>query len=130
MKYLTYFVPFSNPKTRTNLSNKIDKSNTTMKKIDINIKHPYKKYNARLELCVAIGRVYEDLKVTDEEDKAEALRIEMARQNNRLLMDNTKYINHLIYSICEFDYADSLSLREMLKETDDNLKNMRRMELI
>ena len=68
------FVPFSNPKTRTNLSNKIDKSNTTMKKIDINIKHPYKKYNALLELRVAIGRVYEDLKVADEEDNGEVLR--------------------------------------------------------
>ena len=80
------------------------------------------------------GRIRGDefavLQVTDEEDKAEALRIEMARQNNRLLMDNTKYLNHLIYSICEFDYEDSLSLREMLKETDDNLKNMRRMEMI
>jgi len=45
-----------------------------MKKIDINIKHPYKKYNALLELRVAIGRVYEDLKVADEEGNAEVLR--------------------------------------------------------
>lgn len=45
-----------------------------MKKIDINIKHPYKKYNALLELCVAIGRAYEDLKVADEEDNGEVLR--------------------------------------------------------
>ena len=70
------------------------------------------------------------IQVTEEEDKAEELRIEMARQNNKLLMENTKYLNHLIYSICEFDYEESLSLREMLKETDDNLKNMRRMETI
>ena len=64
-----------------------------------------------------------------EEDKAEMLRIEIARQNNKLFMENTKYLNHLIYSICEFDYDESLSLREMLKETDDNLKNMKRMEM-
>ena len=80
------------------------------------------------------GRIRGDefavLQVTEEEDKAEMLRIEMARQNNKLLMDNTKYLNHLIYSICEFDYEESLSLREMLKETDDNLKNMRRMETL
>ncbi|WP_035765534.1 GGDEF domain-containing protein [Butyrivibrio sp. NC2002] len=78
------------------------------------------------------GRIRGDefavIQVTDEEDKAEALRIEMARQNNKLLMDNTKYLNHLIYSICEFDYEKSLSLREMLRETDDNLKNMKRLE--
>ncbi|WP_026498415.1 GGDEF domain-containing protein [Butyrivibrio sp. WCD2001] len=80
------------------------------------------------------GRIRGDefavIEVTTEEDKAEELRTEMARQNNKLLMDNTKYLNHLIYSICEFDYEESLSLREMLKETDDNLKNMRRMETI
>ena len=80
------------------------------------------------------GRIRGDefavIQVTDEEDKAEELRIEMARHNNKLLMENTKYLNHLIYSICEFDFEDSLSLREMLKETDDNLKNMRRMETI
>jgi diguanylate cyclase (GGDEF)-like protein len=80
------------------------------------------------------GRIRGDefavIEVTDEEDKAEELRIEMARQNNKLLMENTKYLNHLIYSICEFDYEESLSLREMLKETDDNLKNMRRMETL
>lgn len=80
------------------------------------------------------GRIRGDefavIEVTDEEDKAEELRIEMARQNNKLLMENTKYLNHLIYSICEFNYEESLSLREMLKETDDNLKNMRRMETI
>ena len=78
------------------------------------------------------GRIRGDefavIQVTEEEDKAEALRIEMARQNNKLLMENTKYLNHLIYSICEFDYEESLSLREMLMETDENLKNMRRME--
>ena len=80
------------------------------------------------------GRIRGDefavIEITDEDDKAEELRIEMARQNNRLLMENTKYLNHLIYSICEFDFEESLSLREMLKETDDNLKNMRRMETI
>ena len=80
------------------------------------------------------GRIRGDefavIQITDEEDKAEMLRIEMARQNNKLFMENTKYLNHLIYSICEFDYEESLSLREMLKETDDNLKNMRRMETV
>ena len=68
------FVPFSNPKTRTNLSNKIDKSNTTMKKIDINIKHPYKKYNAFSKLRGEIDMVYDKLEVADEEDNAEVLR--------------------------------------------------------
>ena len=79
------------------------------------------------------GRIRGDefaiIQITEEEDKAEMLRIEMARQNNKLFMENTKYLNHLIYSICEFDYDESLSLREMLKETDDNLKNMKRMEM-
>ena len=85
------------------------------------------------EKCI-YGRIRGDefavIQVTEEEDKAEELRIEMARQNNKLLMENTKYLNHLIYSICEFDYEESLSLREMLKETDDNLKNMKRMETL
>ena len=68
------FVPFSNPKTRTNLSNKIDKSNTTMKKIDFNIKHPYKKYLAFSKLRGDIDMVYDKLEVGDEEDNAEVLR--------------------------------------------------------
>ena len=70
----TTFVLFSNPKTRTNLSNKIDKSNTTMKKIDINIKHPYKKYNAFSKLRGEIDTVYDKFVVSDEEDNGEVLR--------------------------------------------------------
>ncbi len=76
------------------------------------------------------GDEFAAIQITREEDKAEELKIEMARQNSKLLLENTKYLNHLIYSICEFRYDENLSLREMLKETDDNLKNMRRMEMI
>ena len=70
----TTFVPFSNPKTRTNLSNKIDKSNTTMKKIDINIKHPYIKYLAFSKLCGDIDMAYDKFEVSDEVDNGEVLR--------------------------------------------------------
>ncbi len=45
-----------------------------MKKIDINIKHPYKKYNAFSKLRGEIDIVYDKLEVADEEDNAEVLR--------------------------------------------------------
>lgn len=45
-----------------------------MKKIDINIKHPYKKYNAFSKLRGEIDTVYDKLEVADEVDNGEVLR--------------------------------------------------------
>ena len=63
--------------------------------------------------------------ISDDEDKADNLRESMSEQNARLLNESGRYINHLQYSICEFSYEDNLSLREMLKETDENLKRIK-----
>ena len=75
------------------------------------------------------GRIRGDefavLFITDEDGKAEALRQEMSTQNARLLAEPSRYINNLLYSICEFGYEENLSLREMLKETDDNLQRIK-----
>jgi diguanylate cyclase (GGDEF)-like protein len=75
------------------------------------------------------GRIRGDefavLVITDEDGKAEALRQEMSTQNARLLSEPSRYINNLQYSICEFGYEENLSLREMLKETDENLKRIK-----
>ncbi len=75
------------------------------------------------------GRIRGDefavIEITDEEEKAENFRQEMSSQNARLLADSTRYINHLQYSICEFGYDENLSLREMLKETDENLQRIK-----
>ena len=63
--------------------------------------------------------------VADEEGKAESLREEMSDQNAKLLTEPNRYINHLQYSICEFSHEENLSLREMLKETDENLQRIK-----
>ena len=63
--------------------------------------------------------------VADEEGKAESLREEMSEQNAKLLAEPSRYINHLQYSICEFSHEENLSLREMLKETDENLQKIK-----
>ena len=63
--------------------------------------------------------------VEDEEGKAESLREEMSEQNAKLLSEPSRYVNHLQYSICEFSYEENLSLREMLKETDENLQRIK-----
>ncbi|MBO5623586.1 MAG: GGDEF domain-containing protein [Butyrivibrio sp.] len=63
--------------------------------------------------------------VADEEGKAESLREEMSEQNAKLLSEPSRYINHLQYSICEFSHEENLSLREMLKETDENLQKIK-----
>ena len=63
--------------------------------------------------------------VADEEGKAESLREEMSEQNAKLLSERSRYLNHLQYSICEFSHEENLSLREMLKETDENLQRIK-----
>ena len=78
--------------------------------------------------CI-IGRIRGDefavIEITDDEEKAESLRSEMSTQNAKLLNDSRRYINHLQYSICEFSYEDNLSLRQMLKETDESLQRIK-----
>ncbi|MCR5404200.1 MAG: GGDEF domain-containing protein [Butyrivibrio sp.] len=73
-----------------------------------------------------IGRIRGDefavILLSDTEGIAEVLREKMADQNNKLLSDSSRYYNHLQYSICEFGHDKNLSLREMLKETDENLQ--------
>ncbi|MCR5155582.1 MAG: GGDEF domain-containing protein [Butyrivibrio sp.] len=75
------------------------------------------------------GRIRGDefavLVITDDDGKAETLRQEMSNQNARLLAESNRYINHLQYSICEFGHDENLSLREMLKETDENLQRIK-----
>ncbi len=75
------------------------------------------------------GRIRGDefavIEITDEQGKAESVREEMSIQNAKLLTDNTRYMNHLQYSICEFGHDENLSLREMLKETDENLQRIK-----
>ncbi len=75
------------------------------------------------------GRIRGDefavIEITDEQGKAESIREEMSVQNAKLLTDNTRYMNHLQYSICEFGHDENLSLREMLKETDENLQRIK-----
>lgn len=74
------------------------------------------------------GNEFAVLEITDEEGKAESFKQEMSTQNANLLSDSSRYINHLQYSICEFGYDEDLSLREMLKETDENLQRIKQMQ--
>ncbi|WP_029231412.1 GGDEF domain-containing protein [Butyrivibrio sp. VCB2006] len=80
------------------------------------------------EDCI-YGRIRGDefavLEISDEEGKAESFRQEMSTQNAKLLAESSRYMNYLKYSICEFGYEDNLSLREMLKETDENLQRIK-----
>ena len=71
------------------------------------------------------GNEFAVIMISDEEGKAESLRESMSEQNAKLLAETTRYINNLQYSICEFGYEENLSLREMLKETDENLQRIK-----
>ncbi|MBO4458275.1 MAG: diguanylate cyclase [Butyrivibrio sp.] len=71
------------------------------------------------------GDEFAAIEIVSEEGKAEALRQEMSSQNADLLARSNRYINYLQYAICEFSYEENLSLREMLKETDEGLKNVK-----
>ncbi|MCR4901383.1 MAG: GGDEF domain-containing protein [Butyrivibrio sp.] len=79
------------------------------------------------------GRIRGDefavLHVTEDEYKAEEFKQKMSEQNARLMTETGRYLNHLQFSICEFSYEDNLSLRDMLKETDENLKKMKHIEI-
>ena len=79
------------------------------------------------------GRIRGDefavLNVTDDESKAEKFKLQMSEQNARLMTESGRYLNHLQFSICEFSYEDNMSLRDMLKETDNNLKKMKSIEI-
>jgi len=78
--------------------------------------------------CV-YGRIRGDefaaISVSSEEGTAENFRDEMSSQNAALLERSKRYINYLQYSVCEFSYEDNLSLREMLKETDESLQKVK-----
>ena len=71
------------------------------------------------------GNEFAVIEISDDDGKAEALRQEMSAQNAKLLKEPGRYINHLQYSICEFSHDENLSLREMLKETDENLMRIK-----
>ena len=71
------------------------------------------------------GNEFAVLEITDDQDRADSIREEMSVQNAKLLADTKRYMNHLQYSICEFGYDEKLSLRDMLKETDENLQRIR-----
>jgi diguanylate cyclase (GGDEF)-like protein len=81
-----------------------------------------------------LGRIRGDefaiLLVNEDDSKVQSFRTSMMQQNGRLMAESGKpYMIHTIFSICSFDYSEGLSLREMLRETDENLKKMRRLEL-
>lgn len=75
------------------------------------------------------GRIRGDefavIEIADDEGTSDTLRERMSMQNSKLLAESGRYINHLQYAICEFSYEDNLSLREMLKETDKNLRKLK-----
>ena len=79
------------------------------------------------------GRIRGDefavLHVTEDESKVEKFKLLMSEQNARLMTESGRYLNHLQFSICEFSYEDNMSLREMLKETDNNLKKMKKIQI-
>ena len=82
--------------------------------------------------CV-IGRIRGDefaiLLISEEEGSAEEFRSQMTHQNALLMSEITKpYLMHLQFSICEFQYSNALSLRDMLMETDSNLKKIKKQE--
>ena len=82
-----------------------------------------------------LGRIRGDefavIRISKEEGCSESLRQEMSEQNMRLMTEQEKpYLIHLQYSICEFCFDKSLSLKEMLAETDDHLKKMKKIEEI
>ena len=71
------------------------------------------------------GDEFAAISVSSEEGMAENFREEMSSQNAALLERSKRYINYLQYSVCEFSYEDNLSLREMLKETDESLQRVK-----
>lgn len=71
------------------------------------------------------GDEFAAISVSSEEGMAENFREEMSSQNAALLDRSKRYINYLQYSVCEFSYEDNLSLREMLKETDESLQRVK-----
>ena len=75
------------------------------------------------------GRIRGDefavIDITEDDGKGDLFRQEMSTQNAKLLAETSRYINHLQYSICEFGHEENLSLREMLKETDENLQRIK-----
>ena len=83
------------------------------------------------EKCI-YGRIRGDefavIEITDDEEKAESFRQDMSAQNAKLLEESSRYMNHLQYSICEFSYDENLSLRDMLKETDESLQKIKVMQ--
>lgn len=82
--------------------------------------------------CV-IGRIRGDefaiLLISEAEGRSEEFRSQMTHQNALLMSDVSKpYLMHLQFSICEFQYSDTLLLRDMLMETDNNLKKIKMQE--
>ena len=68
------------------------------------------------------GNEFAVITITDDDGTAESLKGKMSDQNNRILAQTGRYINRLQFSICEFAYDENMSLRDMLRETDENLK--------
>ncbi len=70
------------------------------------------------------GNEFAVLTIADDDGTAESLRDKMSEQNNKILAQTGRYINRLQFSICEFAYEENMSLRDMLKETDENLRKL------
>lgn len=74
------------------------------------------------------GNEFAVLLITDREDKIDYLRASMQQQNARLMAEQDKpYTIHLMFVLSQFKYTRGLKLEDMLKETDNSLKNMKNM---
>lgn len=74
------------------------------------------------------GNEFAVLLITDTKDRIDRLRASMQQQNARLMAEQDKpYTIHLIFVICSFVYNKNIKLEDMLKETDQTLRNMKDM---
>lgn len=74
------------------------------------------------------GNEFAVLLITDRKDKIDHLRASMQQQNARLMAEQDKtYTIHLMFVISSFEYNKNIRLEDMLKETDQTLRNMKDM---
>jgi len=74
------------------------------------------------------GNEFAVMLITDKKDKIDNLRASMQQQNARLMAEQDKpYTIHLMFVISQFEYSKGYRLEDMIKETDQSLKNMKNM---
>ncbi|WP_026507405.1 sensor domain-containing diguanylate cyclase [Butyrivibrio sp. MC2013] len=80
-----------------------------------------------------IGRIkgyeFAVMMITDRDNDEDYFRTSMMQQNGRLMAENDRpYIIHIVFAICSYKYDDHLSLRFMLRDTDEKLRKMLDMQ--